>query len=235
MPPIDYDKFLQDLKQNRAKHPDDLHRIFNIRAAAETADSKDMIVEGDAIVFNDRTTLYHDGDSGYTITEAVDPHALDNCDMSDVFMRYNHSNEQPPLARCHGENKGLELTVSNKGLHIRAKIADNQFGRDIFYSIKRGDIDKMSFAFRSQGDTFQDIPFDQGGGCNITLTNITKLIDVAPVMVPAYENTEISARSKERVESYLASLEGQKRTQELALAKARALALFGNDVIQKGN
>ncbi len=223
--PFDREKYLASLQENRAKHPGDLHRIFKVRAGdrLEGEPEGTMVVEGEAIVFNDQTVLYEDPDDGFTIRETIAPEALANTDMSDVFMRYNHSNDQPPLCRCHGENKGLTLTVHEGGLHIRGVIIDNQFGRDIYASIKRGDIDKMSFAFRSAGDEINEVI--KGGkfmGADIVVRNITKLIDVAPVMVPAYENTEIGIRRKLEVEAFRASLEEQKRAHDLKLAKLRA-------------
>ena len=45
-------------------------------------------VRGYATTFNEKYTLYED--NTIRIDEQVDPHAFDNCDMSDVIMQYNH-------------------------------------------------------------------------------------------------------------------------------------------------
>ena len=60
--------------------------------------------------------------------------------------------------------------------------------------IKAGLLDKMSFAFsvrKQEWDYENDIR---------TITDISQLFDVSVVDVPAYDSTEIYARSKERYE-----------------------------------
>ena len=56
-------------------------RLKEIRALEDEAEER-MIVEGYAIVFDEPTDL------GYI--EIIDRGALDNCDMSDVCLKYNH-------------------------------------------------------------------------------------------------------------------------------------------------
>lgn len=164
------------------------HRLMEVRAIQEN-ENEDMIVEGYALTFNDPTVLYeYDGVKYY---EQISANALDNADLSDVPFKYNHSDNRLVLARTR--NKTLSLTIDEKGLFIRANIAPTQEGKDLYTLIKRGDIDKMSFAFtidhENEGETY-----DRGTRMR-TITRIKKLWDVAAVETPAYDTTSISARS----------------------------------------
>ena len=83
-------------------------------------------------------------------------------------------------------------------------------------SIQAGLLDKMSFAF-----TVSEAFWDTVDGQDIRrITGIGKLFDVSVVDVPAYEQTEIYARSKEEAEKE------QKEYHELLLEKEKLLLLL---------
>lgn len=158
-------------------------RLKEIRALEE---QEKMVVEGYAIVFNEPTDL------GYI--EIIESGALDNCDLSDVCMKYNH--EDTTLIMARTRNKSLQLTVDEHGLKIYAELIDTQSNRDIYKSIQAGLLDKMSFSF-----VVSDAFWDTVDGQDVRrITGIGKLFDVSVVDVPAYNQTEIYARSKEVAE-----------------------------------
>ncbi len=155
-------------------------RISELRALDN--DSKEMIVEGYAAVFNKAAKI-----SWYT--EIIDRNAFNDCDMKDVCMKYNHEDNFLILARTR--NQSLELSVDDTGLKIRAKLLDTTQNKDIYKMIQAGLLDKMSFAFsvkKAEWDYDNDIR---------RITGIDKLFDVSVVDMPAYESTEIFARKKE--------------------------------------
>lgn len=161
-------------------------RLKEIRAL-EDEPNENMIVEGYAIVFDEPTDL------GFI--EVIEKGALDNCDMSDVCMKYNHEDSTLIMARTR--NKSLQLEVDDHGLKIRAELIDTQSNRDIYKSIRSGLLDKMSFAF-----LVSDANWDTIDGTDVRrITGISRLFDVSVVDVPAYDQTEIFARSKEAVEN----------------------------------
>ena len=160
-------------------------RLKEIRAEQE--DEK-MVVEGYAIVFDEPTNI------GYI--EIISKGALDECDMTDVCMKYNH--EDTVLVMARTRNGSLQLKVDEHGLKIHAELIDTNSNRDIFKSIKAGLLDKMSFAF-VVGEAVWEIS-ENGGMDTRTITKIEKLFDVSVVDVPAYEQTEIYARNKDAVE-----------------------------------
>lgn len=158
-------------------------RLKEVRAV-ENNDK--MVVEGYAIVFDEPT------DIGYI--EIIERDALNDCDMSDVCMKYNH--EDTTLIMARTRNKSLQLTVDDHGLKIYAELIDTQSNRDIYKSIQAGLLDKMSFAF-----TVSEAYWDTVDGQDVRrIAGIGKLFDVSVVDVPAYDQTEIYARSKEVAE-----------------------------------
>lgn len=160
----------------------------------------EMIVEGYAVKFDSPAT------HGYT--EVIDKHAFDLCDLSDVCLKYNHSDTNYILARTR--NHSLQLNVDDIGLKIRASLIDTTTNQDIYKMVKSGLLDKMSFAF-----TISDEEWDYDTDTR-TIKGIDKLYDVAIVDVPFYDSTEVYARSLEEFE------EEKRKYNELKLAKAKA-------------
>ncbi|WP_370833666.1 HK97 family phage prohead protease [Acidaminococcus sp.] len=164
-------------------------RSVEIRAAE--GGSEELHVEGYAAVFNQRTLLWESPYSGTKYYEIIDPGAVDaRTDISDVILRYNHSDSALILARS--SNGTLTVTPDATGLKISARIAPTTAGKDIYQLIKRGDITKMSFAFAVDKDSWES---DQEAKTETrTIQHIRTVRDVSPVDFPAYDGTSISAR-----------------------------------------
>lgn len=148
-------------------------------------EKEEMIIEGYAAVFETETDL------GWC-KEVISRDAFNDCNMSDCVLKYNHNDNCLILARTR--NKSLELLIDSKGLKIRAKLIDTTQNRDIYKMIQAGLLDKMSFAFSVRKQEW-DYETDTR-----RITEIAQLFDVSVVDVPAYDSTEIYARSKETYE-----------------------------------
>lgn len=160
-------------------------RLTEIRALEPATDSEDMLVEGRAIVYDSPTVMYEwDGVKYY---EVIARGALDGADLKDVPFKYNHSDAVMVMARTR--NKTLELAPDDQGLLIRARLANTTAGRDLYELIRRGDIDKMSFAFSVLEDSYNKDTRTR------TIMKIKRIWDVSAVDTPAYADTSISARS----------------------------------------
>lgn len=160
-------------------------RLAELRALDQDTDSKEMIVEGRAIVYDSPTVMYEiDGVKYY---EVIARGALDGADLTDVPFKYNHSDSVMIMARTR--NKTLELIPDDQGLLIRANLANTTAGRDLYELIRRGDIDKMSFAF-----TVLEASYNRDTRTR-TISKFKRIWDVSAVDIPAYQNTSISARS----------------------------------------
>lgn len=182
-------------------------RLVDMRALDEEA----MTVEGYAAVFDTVTDL------GW-MKEVIDRHAFDNADMSDIVMKYNHEDSVLPMARTRGGS--LQFTVDDHGLKIRAKLPDTSVNRDIYTLIREGVLSKMSFAFTVKSEEY-DYDTDTR-----KILEFDKIFDVSVVDVPAYETTEIYARSKEQYEKEKRQYEEKKNEYKLNFEKEKVKLLL---------
>lgn len=156
------------------------------RSASWEAEQGEKI-SGYALVFNQRTVLFKDPETGLEYGEQIDRHALDSANMSDVVLKYNHTGRV--LARTR--NNSLVLSVDDHGLKIVADMSGSDEALSILKDIRSGLLDKMSFAFTTapNGATWDTATRTR------TVTHIDRVFDVSVVDLPAYEQTEVSARS----------------------------------------
>lgn len=168
-------------------------------------ENDELILEGYAVVF-DSPTLIGQEERGKGYYEVIAKGAIGAEALKDVPLRYNHSDRNVILARTR--NKSLELIVDDHGLFVRAKLQPNvQQHRDIYEMVKSGLLSSMSFAF-----TVKDYVIDRSGKLpKKTITKIDRLYDVSAVDVPAYDATELYARSVESLEKELASLDNEEK------------------------
>ncbi len=164
------------------------YRTFEIRAKPDTPDTE-FRVEGYAAVFDSETVLYEL--RGIKYKEVIDRNAFAEAEMRDVVMNYNHAGK--PVART--KNGTLALTVDDKGLHVEADLSGTEEGRRLYEEIKGGYIDKMSFSF-----TVNKHEYDKAQHLR-RITGFRRIFDVAAVDIPAYDTTEIAARSWAKVEA----------------------------------
>lgn len=93
------------------------------------------------------------------------------------------------------KNHTLQLTVDHIGLHIVADLGGTEEGRRLYEEIQGGYIDKMSFAF-----TVRVSEYDKAKHLR-SITAFDRIFDVAAVDLPAYDGTEIAARSWAKAEA----------------------------------
>lgn len=107
----------------------------------------------------------------------------------DVIARYNHDDNM--LLGTSGAGT-LRLSTDNIGLVYEV---DPPMSRaDVYELVERGDVHKSSFAFQMFEDDWAQS--DQGFPMRTLLSG--KLIDVAPVNVPAYDDTSVGLASLAR-------------------------------------
>lgn len=187
----------------------------------QTIEKRDKTVEGYATTFNEPYVLWSDDE--YTIREQVDPHAFDECDMSDVIMQYDHQGRV--FART--SNGTLSLRTDDHGLHITADLNGTEIGRQLLEEIEGGYTNKMSFGFRVEEDKRETTEEDGHTTVLRTITKISKLYDVSAVSLPANDATTISARAycegviAEAVEEFHAQRERQKKKIKILLEVKR--------------
>jgi len=155
-------------------------RTFGMELRAMDKEEK-RTVRGYAATFENRS-----GDLGGFI-ETIDREAFSDTDMEDVRALFNHDSN---FVLGRTKSGTLRLMVDENGLAYEIDMPDTQLGRDMYESIKRGDISQSSFAFTIEDDEYRK----EGDTVFRTIKKIKKLYDVAPVTFPAYESTSVQAR-----------------------------------------
>lgn len=91
-----------------------------------------------------------------------------------------------------GRNKSGTLRVfeDHHGLRVEIDPPNTSAGRDIVESVRRGDIDSMSFGFIATNDRWE---YDDGQ--EVRYLEEVELLEVSVVAWPAYQSTEVAVRS----------------------------------------
>lgn len=172
------------------KHMEATMAEREIRAIAQPLEVREdedqaIRVSGYAAVFGEETNIA--GMFTEVIEQGAFTSALERQD--DVVFLINH--DGLPLARTRSGT--LRLTQDERGLFIETELdGSDPDVRSIVPKMKRGDLDKMSFAFiptRQKWDDSGDMPK--------RMIQDLQLHDVAIVTTPAYDGTEIGLRSLE--------------------------------------
>lgn len=201
-------------------------RSYTFEIRAEQGEDESGIITGRPIVYNSKTDL------GW-FDEIIESGALNGADLRDVRFLVNHDISKIPLARSRNNNGNstMHLTVDDQGMMIRVNldVKNNSEARNLYSAIERGDISGMSFMFAIDDEEWSELDSDHP---TRHIRKISNVVEVSAVTFPAYEDTSISVRNKEALESAKLALENAKRTSgkslenELALEKAKFEALM---------
>lgn len=202
-------------------------RSYNFEVRAEESEAGNIIT-GRPIVYNSRTDL------GW-FDEIIEPGALNNTDLTDVRFLVNHDTSKIPLARSrrNNGNSTMQLTTDNDGLGIRVLLdtENNAEARSLYSAVQRGDISGMSFMFGIRDEEWENLDSDHP---TRHIKDISTVVEVSAVTFPAYESTEINARSKEALENARSAVDTARQqsaasvdTDDLELLKEKAKLLGG--------
>ena len=182
---------------------------------------------GHPAVFNSPT------DIGGWFEEVIEPGAFDGCDLTDVLFFVNHRDNKIPLARSRNNNGNstMKLSVDLTGLAMDARIdtENNQEARAVYSAVERGDVSGMSFSFRVKEQAWEKLDTDYPVR---RIKKIAKVYEVSAVNDPAYEQTDISARDKEALDSARAALDSA-RSKELESSKQAEVYKLRNEILCK--
>lgn len=156
-------------------------RGIELRAAAE-GDGPGVVI-GYAAVFD----KWSEDLGGFR--EIIRAGAFAGCLSQDVRALANHD---PSQLLGRSTSGTLRMKEDAVGLRVEIDLPDTHHGRDIATSVRRGDMDGMSFAFTLDFDG-SEWNFDASPATR-TITRIKNLYDVGPVTYPAYPDTSASMR-----------------------------------------
>lgn len=166
----------RDIRQVRSTHTE-----FNTRD-----DSGNLSIEGYFAVF----------DSKYEIapgmSESIAPGAFDNTLSGDIRALINHDTT---LVLGRTKANTLQLKTDAHGLwgHIDINPNDTD-AMNLYNRVQRGDVDQCSFGFNILNE---ETDFRENGDIHWTIKEV-ELFEVSPCTFPAYEETNIAARERER-------------------------------------
>lgn len=149
-------------------------------------DGENLSIEGYFAVFN----------SNYEIapgmSESIAPGAFSKTLSGDIRALINHDTT---LVLGRTKANTLQLREDNHGLwgHIDVNPNDTD-AMNLYERVKRGDVDQCSFGFDILSE---ETDFRDDGSVHWTIKEV-ELYEVSPCTFPAYEETNISARAKER-------------------------------------
>lgn len=108
------------------------------------------------------------------------------------------------------ESGTLRIEEDAIGLRYEVDLPNTTAGRDIYELVKRGDINKSSFAFRvkpaSETQPIGERWYKEEGGQTVRELTRLDLVDVAPVDEPAYMDTSVAQRALSAIEQIHADL-----------------------------
>lgn len=159
-------------------------RICEIRAEAP-AGADSLILEGMPIVYDQPTTI---NDPAGKYIEIIRRGALDNADLTDARLLYNHDLSKVPLARTP---KTMQFIQDAAGLKMVATLPDTAEAKSVHTAVQRGDLSGMSFAFKvpDGGDRYDPNTNTR------EVFKIEKVYEVSICPFPAYPQTSIEARA----------------------------------------
>lgn len=173
-------------------------------------DNGEIRIEGYAAVFN------QDADIAGMFVERIAPGAFASAvGRDDVVLLVNH--DDLPLARTRSGT--LMLREDAQGLHVAATLdgTDPDVQR-VYPKMKRGDLDKMSFAFRAVRQEW-----DESANPPRRTILEAELYDVSIVTTPAYEGTSVALRSldaRRRQKNFNAAAARIRNRNKIALSRS---------------
>lgn len=159
-------------------------------------DNNNRTISGYALKFNTPSKPLGNDDSPFT--EVIAPSALDNVDLSNVYMLNDHDFTQV-LASTKGGT--LKLNVDDVGLHFEATLPETTLANDVLANIQAGNTTDTSFGFvvAPDGDTFTQ---NDDGSVTRTINQVKSLFDVSICAVGAYDlggdSVQVNTRSYDK-------------------------------------
>jgi len=149
-------------------------------------DGGNLSIEGYFAVFG---SVYEIGPG---MSESIAPEAFDKTLSGDIRALINHDTT---LVLGRTKAGTLNLRTDNRGLwgHIDVNPNDSD-AMNLYERVKRGDVDQCSFGFDIIDE---ETEFREDGSVHWTIKEV-ELYEVSPCTFPAYEETSIAARAKER-------------------------------------
>lgn len=166
-------------------------RFFESQVQIRKADdgSETRTIEGYGAVFNSWSKPMY----GDWFKEKINRGAFDGVlNDEDTICRVHH-NDMFVVGR---NLKNLTLEVDEKGLRYTCDVPETTAGNDLLENIRAGIITKSSFAFTIKKQSWRKADKADDVEEYREIDQVAKLVDVAPVLIPAYDDTSVDATKR---------------------------------------
>lgn len=167
----------------------DIRQIRSVASEFQTREDGDKLsIEGYFAVFNSNYDIVPG------LSESIAPGAFTNSLSNDIRALINHDTT---LVLGRTKANTLQLKEDSRGLWGHIDINPNDVdAMNLYERVKRGDVDQCSIGFNIRSE---DTDIKENGDIHWTIRDV-ELFEVSCCTFPAYEETSISAREKQRDE-----------------------------------
>ena len=150
-------------------------------------DDKSLTLSGYAVRFNEPSGLLWG-----EFIEYIERDAFTGVELNNTFLLYNHNTDH---VLGNTRSGTLSLSVTELGLRFSASLPNTAKAKEVHELIQRGDINGMSFGFTVAKDSWNmdAEPVERH------VKSIGELMEISIVPMPAYDSTEVDARTKEHL------------------------------------
>lgn len=180
----DADREPPELKREEAGTGMERRSSDEVELRAEGGGDDQLVIAGQAVVYNQLSVPIGPG-----FREKIIPGAFADSLKKDVVALWNHDTN---LVLGRTGNGTLQLTDTDTALEFRLTLPDTQWGRDAWESIRRRDVQAVSFGFQVLEDKWEK------GTPPIRQVLKGEIVEISPVVFPAYPQTTVSAREVRR-------------------------------------
>lgn len=171
-------------------------RSYGANAAPKVPDPESRVIDGYAIVFNQRSNVLWDKANQRYFVEIISPAAVNESLLrsNDIKATLEHDRSRM-LARSFNGSGTLNLSIDDIGVKYRFESPNTEDGNYALEMVKRGDLFGSSFMYMPDP---KGVEYKMENGVllrNVSL--IKKILDVSIVSDPAYMGTSVEVRSLE--------------------------------------
>lgn len=186
------------LKEKRINETKEIRRVQVNKLEVRTIEGTETRVVGGYVnKFNQQSELMQDywGDEFVeVISEGAFTKTLETKSQKALW---NHNTDLVLGSVAAGT---LNLFVDGIGLRCEITLPSTTWGNDAYESIKRGDVDGMSFGFMCKEDMWSKTQYEDREIYKRTILEV-ELFEVSPCVFPAYPDSQINCRSLENFKS----------------------------------
>jgi HK97 family phage prohead protease len=191
----DEDEDEENIYQRNKINVEGLERrnFTNSEIRVENAESREVIGYASVFTNTDGNPALSENLGGFR--EKIDPEAFNGVLDNDVRALFNHD---PNLILGRTTAGTLSLSVDERGLKYNFTAPDTTTGNDLLVNLENGNITQSSFGFIVEEDDWDE---DENGMTIRTIKKVGRLLDVSPVVYPAYPDAEVGKRSLDNYRS----------------------------------